>query len=84
MPLPSWLVWYKKPEYRDIKEYSTAVGTGRRPLSPDGRGKTAIPSRLSLEKVLENTTCSPMSLYDFYMYLKHIEYSPENLEFCIW
>ncbi|CAI4218714.1 unnamed protein product [Parascedosporium putredinis] len=84
MPLPSWLVWYKKPDYRDIKEYSTAVGTGRRPLSPDGRGKTAIPSRLSLEKVLENTTCSPMSLYDFYMYLKHIEYSPENLEFYIW
>lgn len=25
-----------------------------------------------------------MSLYDFYMYLKHIEYSPENLEFYIW
>jgi hypothetical protein len=25
-----------------------------------------------------------MSLYDFYMYLKHIEYSPENLEFYVW
>jgi hypothetical protein len=25
-----------------------------------------------------------MSLYDFYMYLKHIEYSAENLEFYIW
>lgn len=25
-----------------------------------------------------------MSLYDFYMYLKHIEHSPENLEFYIW
>lgn len=25
-----------------------------------------------------------MSLYDFYMYLKHIEFSPENLEFYIW
>jgi hypothetical protein len=27
---------------------------------------------------------SPMSLYDFYMYLRHIEYSAENLEFYIW
>ena len=25
-----------------------------------------------------------MSLYDFYMYLKYIEYSEENLEFYIW
>ena len=29
-------------------------------------------------------TGSPMSLYDFYMYLKYIEYSAENLEFYIW
>ena len=29
-------------------------------------------------------TGSPLSLYDFYMYLKHIELSPENLEFWIW
>lgn len=29
-------------------------------------------------------TGSPMSLYDFYMYLKHIEYSQENLEFYMW
>jgi hypothetical protein len=25
-----------------------------------------------------------MSLYDFYMYLKYIEYSEENLEFYMW
>jgi hypothetical protein len=25
-----------------------------------------------------------MSLYDFYMYLKYIEFSAENLEFYIW
>ena len=25
-----------------------------------------------------------MSLYDFYMYLKHIEFSSENLEFYMW
>lgn len=29
-------------------------------------------------------TGSPMSLYDFYMYLKYIEYSAENLEFYMW
>lgn len=58
MQLPSWLVWYKKPEYRDIREYSKAVGSGNRALSPDGRNKSAIPSRLSLERVLENKTCT--------------------------
>lgn len=25
-----------------------------------------------------------MSLFDFYMYLKHIEFSEENLEFYMW
>ncbi|KAL1898499.1 hypothetical protein Sste5346_003403 [Sporothrix stenoceras] len=84
MWIPSWLNWYKKPEYRDIKEYSNAVVAGRRPLSPDGRSRTHVPARLRLERVLENKTCSPMSLYDFYMYLKYIEFSPENLEFYIW
>lgn len=59
MRFPSWLTWYKKPEYRDIKEYSNEVASGRRTLSPDGRGKTAIPSRLRLERVLENKTCKP-------------------------
>ncbi|EFQ34650.1 hypothetical protein CGRA01v4_14090 [Colletotrichum graminicola] len=81
---PDWLVWYKKPEYRDFREYATAIRNGRRPMSRDGRDKTQIPARLSLEKVLANETCSPMSLYDFYMYLKYIEFSPENLEFFVW
>ncbi|KAK4033646.1 hypothetical protein C8A01DRAFT_39879 [Parachaetomium inaequale] len=81
--LPSWLCWYKKPEYRDFKEYATNVSTGRRPMSPDGRNG-GIPSRLRLDRILANKTCSPMSLYDFYMYLTHIEYSAENLEFYIW
>jgi len=57
MQFPDWMSWYKKPEYRDIKEYSTEVRHGKRQLSPDGRGKTAIPARLQLEKVLENKTC---------------------------
>jgi hypothetical protein len=33
---------------------------------------------------LTSVTGSPMSLYDFYMYLKYIEHSSENLEFYIW
>ncbi|OLN97905.1 hypothetical protein CCHL11_02520 [Colletotrichum chlorophyti] len=81
---PDWLIWYKKPEYRDFREYAAAIRTGTRPMSRDGREKSPIPARLSLEKVLANETCSPMSLYDFYMYLKYIEFSPENLEFFVW
>ncbi|KAM0270222.1 hypothetical protein ACHAQH_009522 [Verticillium albo-atrum] len=84
MEVPTWLQWYKKPEYRDIKQYSTDVRIGRRSISSDGKGKSSIPPHLSLDRVLANKTCSPMSLYDFYMYLKHIEYSPENLEFYVW
>jgi hypothetical protein len=57
MHFPSWLTWYKKPDYRDIKEYSKEVSSGRRQPSPDGRSKTTIPSRLKLERVLENKTC---------------------------
>jgi hypothetical protein len=33
---------------------------------------------------LTSGTGSPMSLYDFYMYLKYIEHSAENLEFYVW
>ena len=60
--LPSWLRWYKKPEYRDIKEYATAVGSGKRALSPDGRSRTSIPKQLKLERVLDNKTCMCLSL----------------------
>ncbi|KAK3985264.1 hypothetical protein QBC44DRAFT_335354 [Cladorrhinum sp. PSN332] len=81
--VPSWLVWYKKPEWRDIKQYSAEASREGRTLSPDGRS-TAIPSRLALDRILANKTCSPMSLYDFYMYLKYIEHSGENLEFYLW
>lgn len=57
MRFPSWLTWYKKPEYRDIKEYATDLRFGKRQLSPDGRGKTSIPSSLKLERILKNKTC---------------------------
>jgi hypothetical protein len=83
MRFPSWLTWYKKPEYRDIREYADNINTGKRSMSPVGRG-CSIPSRLRLDRILENKTCSPMSLYDFYMYLKYIEFSSENLEFYMW
>ncbi|KAL1842955.1 hypothetical protein VTJ49DRAFT_3596 [Mycothermus thermophilus] len=82
--IPSWLRWYKKPEYRDIREYAANVSSGRRALSPDRNSSGGIPHRLQLERILANKTCSPMSLYDFYMYLKYIEYSAENLEFYVW
>ncbi|KAI6303775.1 hypothetical protein MCOR30_005072 [Pyricularia oryzae] len=84
MQLPPWLVWYKKPDYRDIREYATEISSGKRAFSPEPRGKITVPSRLRLERILANKTCSPMSFYDFYMYLKYIEFSPENLEFYVW
>jgi hypothetical protein len=56
MQWPAWLTWYKKPDYRDIKEYSAAVGSGKRSFSPDARG-SKVPSQLKLERVLDNKTC---------------------------
>lgn len=59
MHWPSWLTWYKKLEYRDIKEYSAAISSGKRSLSPNGRnGK--IPSQLGVERVLDNKACMEM------------------------
>ncbi|KAL3427943.1 hypothetical protein PVAG01_01452 [Phlyctema vagabunda] len=88
---PSWLQWYKKPSYVDIKQFAAGIHekaprvTASPRSSLDGRRVSGdIPSNLSLEKILKNETCSPMSLHDFYMYLKYIEYSPENLEFYLW
>lgn len=89
MKVPDWLtLWYKKPEWLDIDDYRRMVNDEslvprHRPASP-ARSFTAIPSRLSLDRVLDNKTCSPMSLQDFYQYLKHIEHSAENLEFYLW
>ncbi|RMZ85295.1 hypothetical protein DV738_g42, partial [Chaetothyriales sp. CBS 135597] len=86
--LPSWLQWYRKPSYRDPATFSKTVNSdvenGSRPSSMASQPDGAIPANLSLDNVLANKTCSPLSLYDFYMYLKHIEMSPENLEFYIW
>ncbi|KAJ4415805.1 hypothetical protein N0V85_002570 [Neurospora sp. IMI 360204] len=84
MQFPEWLVWYKKPEYRNFKEYANNVSSGKRSPSPYAGREGMIPSRLRIERILQNKTCSPMSLYDFYMYLKYIEFSSENLEFYIW
>ncbi|KIV83648.1 hypothetical protein PV11_05652 [Exophiala sideris] len=92
--LLSWLHWYRKPSYLDPVIFSKSAnadieqglgsGSGSRPSSVSSQSDTAIPADLSLDRVLANKTCSPLSLYDFYMYLKHIEMSPENLEFYIW
>lgn len=56
LKLPDWLRWYKKPEYRDIREYAANLSAGKRPLSPDGRNG-GIPNRLRLERILANKTC---------------------------
>ncbi|KFY22236.1 hypothetical protein V493_06740 [Pseudogymnoascus sp. VKM F-4281 (FW-2241)] len=89
MPLPylmqiqNWIQWYKKPSYQDIREFSAAVRDGKRE-STLRRGSIEVPTRLGLDQLLQNWTCSPMSLSDFYRYLKHVEHSPENLEFYMW
>ncbi|KAG8160829.1 hypothetical protein KVR01_009093 [Diaporthe batatas] len=89
--LPGWLrVWYRRPGWRDIRDYTRKLNDEDirpnriRTPSLDSRPSTAIPSRLGLDRVLENKTCSPMSLHDFYLYLKHVEHSSENLEFYLW
>lgn len=90
--LPGWLrVWYRKPGWRDIRDYTRRLNDEdirpnriRTPSLESRPSTTAIPSRLGLDRVLENKTCSPMSLHDFYLYLKHVEHSSENLEFYLW
>ncbi|KEF52945.1 uncharacterized protein A1O9_10851 [Exophiala aquamarina CBS 119918] len=88
--LPSWLRWYRKPSYRDFKTFTQTInadieqGVTSRAPSIISQSDDTIPASLTLDRVLANKTCSPLSLYDFYMYLKHIELSPENLEFYIW
>lgn len=92
MTFPAWMkLWYKKPQWKDLNEYTRELNEERRAPSPEGRLQTtssrnslSIPSRLALDRVLENKTCSPMSLHDFYMYLKYVEHSSENLEFYLW
>ncbi|KAE9373704.1 hypothetical protein N431DRAFT_374315 [Stipitochalara longipes BDJ] len=56
----------------------------RRSSSESSRRSCEVPTKLSLDRILRNKPCSPMSLYDFYMYLKYIEHSSENLEFYVW
>jgi hypothetical protein len=49
------------------------------------RNKPCMPSNFHIDRLsLTSETGSPMSLYDFYMYLKYIEHSSENLEFYVW
>ncbi|KAK0369927.1 hypothetical protein CLIM01_12718 [Colletotrichum limetticola] len=75
------------PPLPEPEMWSVEEGLNRsRPKALGGGYLTtaAYPVRLSLGKVLANETCSPLSLYDFYIYLKCIELSPENLEFYVW
>ncbi|KFY81745.1 hypothetical protein V500_11126 [Pseudogymnoascus sp. VKM F-4518 (FW-2643)] len=81
--IQNWIQWYKKPSYQDIREFSEAVRDGKRE-STLRRGSIEVPTRLGLDQLLQNWTCSPMSLSDFYRYLTYVEHSPENLEFYMW
>ncbi|OBT61618.1 hypothetical protein VE03_08842 [Pseudogymnoascus sp. 23342-1-I1] len=81
--IQNWIQWYKKPSYQDIQEFSADVRDGKRE-STLRRGSLEVPTRLGLDHLLQNWTCSPMSLSDFYRYLTHVEHSPENLEFYMW
>ena len=88
----STFTWYQTPSRVDLKRTVSLLAQNEAELERAASPRTSldigerggIPANLSLERVLKNKTCSPMSLYDFYMYLTHIEYSPENLEFYLW
>ena len=94
--LPEWSRWYKKPSYQDLRVYATtlkekfekaedeSLPSPRSSFISGTSSDVAVPSNLTLDRVLNHRTCTPMSLYDFYMYLKHVEFSPENLEFYLW
>ena len=65
---PSWLQWVKKPNYVDIKEFadrrarSDSISSNR--TSIDSRASRDIPSKLSLEKILKNQTCTLIMEFD--------------------
>lgn len=92
MTIPAWMkLWYRKPQWKDVNEYTRELNEERRNPSPErqlqkqtSRTSVSIPRRLALDRVLDNKTCSPLSLHDFYMYLRYIEHSSENLEFYLW
>lgn len=92
MPFP-W--WYKTPSRVDMAQAATVLAqheeefqrasTPRQSIDIGDFGeKGGIPPNLTLERIINGRTCSPMSLNDFYMYLRYVEKDPENLEFYLW
>lgn len=89
---PGWWtnIWYRRPQWRDIHDYTRQLNDESLPAMSRRRSKspsqvsTPIPNRLALDRVLDNKTCNPLSLHDFYLYMKYIEHSCENLEFYLW
>lgn len=57
----SWLNWYKKPSYRDVKVFTKStndiVETGQRPPSISSQSDSTVPPSLTLDRVLANKTC---------------------------
>ena len=60
--IPSWLQWYKKPSYVDIREFSATLAdkgaSSPRRNSVESRRSTDVPAKLSLEKILKNQPCT--------------------------
>jgi hypothetical protein len=61
---PSWARWYKKPSYVDLKQFASVLekkaelGPSRRNSTESRRSNTDVPSKLSLERILKNQTCT--------------------------
>lgn len=64
---PDWLVWYKQPSFVDVNQFASSFGdksgTASNPTTPRCNGEVKrnscdIPSKLSLERILKNRTCT--------------------------
>ncbi|ESZ94790.1 hypothetical protein SBOR_4809 [Sclerotinia borealis F-4128] len=43
-----------------------------------------IPEALSVDNIINGSTCPPMTVREFMNYLEYIEHAPENLQFFLW
>lgn len=61
--IPSWLRWYKKPSYVDLKAFVASLNNesdeeqGQPKLYRLSQSNDNIPKNLSLERILNNKTC---------------------------
>jgi hypothetical protein len=69
MPFPSWLSWYKKPSYVDLRQLAasfekkaTAGSAASTPRSSIEIQRKDVPKKLCLERILKNQTCTNLLL----------------------